>query len=211
MPKHDHKKINQAFVALTEETPAGQLRARDWLLIEENVERLLAAISGGQSVRRFCEAEGIAYSPVQRALTGDELEPRYRAAQEQMAEHLFGEQERICQLIEAGKMDGKDGGVILKNLEWRITKLNQRRYSDRIVQEQHTFDHTKMQMEAVRLLAGKPRRPAIEGEVIRPSLAAPDSAALRAFEQTKAKYPNALAALADDQPVDNVTLVTLGT
>ncbi len=176
MPKHDHVAINQTFVAPTDESPDTRTATQRWLADPANIERLMGAIASGQSVRRFCEKEGISYSPVQRALVTPELEPGYREAQEQMAEHLLGEMERVSQLIEDGKLDGKDGGVILKNLEWRVTKLNQRRYSDRQVVEQHTFDHTRAQMEAVRQLA-RAQRPAIEGQVVRPALPAPDHGA----------------------------------
>lgn len=179
-PKHDHAAINQSFVTESDESLPTRTATQAWLAVPDNVERLLETVSGGQSVRRFCEREGISYSPVQRALTSPAIEPRYRQAQEEMAEHLLGEMERVCAEIEAGKVDGKDGGVILKNLEWRVTKLNQRRYSDRQVIEQHLVDHAKLHRDALRALSALPR-PAIEGEVVRHRLThSPASEPLRA-------------------------------
>lgn len=205
MPKHDHAAIQQGFVATTDESKETRTLTQRWLADSENIDRLLEVVSGGQSLRRFCEKEGISYSPVQRALTGAELEPRYRAAQEDMAEHLMGEIERISRLVEGevlldehGKpvlnedglavmvagIDPKAAAVILDGLKWRITKLNQRRYSDKQVIEQHVIDHAKMHREAVRALAGAPRRPAIEGQVVRPALpATPDSVVERAARE----------------------------
>lgn len=183
MAKHDHKAIQQSFVATTPNDERSRTYTRDWLKVEENIELLLEVISGGQSLRRFCELHQLTYSPVQRALTSPALDARYRAAQEEMAEHLMGEIERISRLMEGevlmedGKpvlndegeailvkaMDPKAGAVILDGLKWRITKLNQRRYSDRIVQENHIIDHAKLQMEAVRSLARQPRPALIDG------------------------------------------------
>jgi hypothetical protein len=201
MPKNDHKSIHQAFVAKTDETDRGRSKASDWLRSTENVDRLLDAVASGQSLRRFCEAEGIAYATVQRALTVGDLEPRYRAAQEQMAEHLMGEIERISSRIEDGSLDPKAGAVILDGLKWRITKLNQRRYSDRIVQEQHTFDHTKMHIEAVRTLARQGRT--IEHEL--PALPAADRGAAPLLVRVDTSLPPDVVEMRSGQNVVRAT------
>lgn len=168
-PKHDWEQINQSYVARPPEEAQARTKTQAWLAHEENIERLLEAVSSGQSVRRFCEFEGIAYSPVQRRLTSDDLRGRYEGAQSEQAEHLLGEMERISGLLEAGEMDPKVGGVIMDSLKWRIQKLNQRKYSDRQVLEQHTYDHTKLQLEAVRQLARRP----IEARLVSPTGEAP--------------------------------------
>ena len=199
MPKHDHAAIQQGFVATTDEGPQARTHTQAWLAVAGNLERLLEVVSGGQSLRRFCEREGLSYSPVQRHLTSPDVEPLYREAQEQMAEHLMGEIERISQEIEGRvlynddgtpaldpktgepiviSMDPKAGAVILDGLKWRITKLNQRRYSDRQVVEQHVVDHAKLQMQAVRQLAARPRPALIDHDTQRPVPAAPLSAPL---------------------------------
>lgn len=178
MAKYDHKAINQTFVAPTDEGERSRTVTQTWLDEPKNIERILDVVASGQSLRRFCEREGLSYSAAQRRLTGDELISRYHEAQEQQGEHLLGEMERITKAIE-GKdlddneivpMDPKAGQVILENLRWRISKFNARRFSDRQVIEQHTYDHTKAHIEAVRALAGAARRPAIEGQVVRPAL-----------------------------------------
>ena len=198
MPKHDHAAIQQGFVATTPDDPESRYFTRNWLAVPDNIERLLETISSGQSLRRFCEKHGLTYSPVQRALTSDDLEPRYRAAQEEMAEHLLGEIERISKLVEGeilrdehgnavlnddgdaimvAGLDPKAAAVILDGLKWRITKLNQRRYSDRMINENHIIDHGKLHQQAIRELARRPRGQLIEGEVIRRELTAPVSEA----------------------------------
>lgn len=196
MPKFDHAAIQQAAVAHTDESENGRTLTQRWLEAPEHVDELLEAVSANESLRRFCQRAGIAYSSVQRALTGEILEERYRAAQEQAAEHLLGEMQRVQLALEGrdehgdlktktitkvskdgtrtqvevpDAMDPKVGAVILANLQWRVTKLNQRRYSDRQVLEQHTFDHTKAHLEAVRQLARHPRA-LIEGQVLRPAV-----------------------------------------
>jgi hypothetical protein len=155
-PKYDHKAISASFHARPPEGAEARTRTQKWLAVPENVERLLEDVSGGLSVRRICEQQGITYAPVQRFLTSDEMQARYYEAQEQHAEHLLGEMERITRAIEEGTVDPKAGAVIMDSLKWRITKLNARRYSDKQVIEQHQYDHTKMHLEAVRQLARRP-------------------------------------------------------
>lgn len=153
-PKHDWDKINRDLAVKPGQ--AVRTATQDWLAQGDNIERLLEAVSGGLSVRRFCDDEGITYAPVQRFLTAsDDMRGRYYQAQEDQAEHLLGEMERITQAIEAGTIDPKAASVILDSIKWRLSKFNARRYSDRQVIEQHSFDHTKAHIEAVRLLARK--------------------------------------------------------
>ena len=166
-PKNDWKKIVDDLQA---QPPGDEKRTRTqaWLMVPENIERLLEAVSCGLSVRRFCEHEDITYSPVQRYLTAtDEMRARYYSAQEDQAEHLLGEMERITQAIEHGSIDPKQGSVILDSIKWRLSKFNARRYSDRQVIEQHTFDHTKAHIEAVRQLAR--RGATIDGQLAGPA------------------------------------------
>jgi len=199
MPKHDHKAIQQSFVSTSDESAATRSKTSVWLSSADNIERLLEAISGGQSVRRFCEAECISYSPVQRALTSPDLEPRYRQAQEDVAEHLLGEIERISQKLEDDpEFDPKKAAVILDGLKWRITKLNQRRYSDRQVVEQHIVDHAKLQREAVLQLARRPSPALIDGASGR---LLPPQTPEQAFERTRERYGNAMRELADASPI----------
>jgi hypothetical protein len=171
--KHDHAAIQQTFVAVTPDDERSRFHTRDWLAVEGNVERLLEAVASGQSVRRYCERAQLTYAVVQRALTSDAWRELYHTAQEELAEHLMGECERVCEDIESGETDPKAGAVILANLQWRISKLNQRRYSDRQVIEQHVIDHAKMHRQAIANLARAPRQ-AIEGQVVRPALPAPE-------------------------------------
>jgi hypothetical protein len=168
--KYDYVAMNDASVVPTDESPSARTVTQRWLEEPSNVERLFELVSCGRPLRRFCESEGLAYSPIQRALTSAAHRDRYYEAQEQQAEHLLGEMERLSGLIEDATIDPKAGAVLLSNLQWRISKFNARRYSDRQVIEQHTFDHTAAHIEAVRALARQPRRPAIEGQVIRPIL-----------------------------------------
>lgn len=186
-PKHDHAAIQQGFVATTDEGPAARTRTQLWLADPDNVARLLATVSGGQSVRRFCESEGISYSPVQRALVSTH-EAAYRQAQEDMAEHLMGEIERISIKLERGELDPKAAAVILDGLKWRISKLNQRRYSDRQIVEQHVVDHAKIHRQALRELASRPR-PVIEGEVLRHRLTQEPASELLRRSQADAASP----------------------
>jgi hypothetical protein len=155
-PKYDHAAINQMHVARPPTEAQARTRTQAWLAVPENIDRLLETVTCGQSLRRFCEQEEIAYSPVQRALMTDALRPRYYAAQEEQAEHLLGEMERVTQRIESGDLEPKAGAVVLDSIKWRLSKFNARRYSDRQVIEQHTFDHTKAHVEAVRALARMP-------------------------------------------------------
>lgn len=150
--KYDHAELQQSFVASPPTEAEARTATQAWLRVPENIERLLEAVASGQSVRRFCERERISYSPVQRALTSPELEPRYRGAQEQQGEHLLGEMERITAKLESGELDPKTGSVILDSLKWRMSKFNAR-YNDRQVIEQHQFNHTQAHIEAVRALA----------------------------------------------------------
>lgn len=174
-PKNDWKKIVDDLQAQPPGEAEARTRTQAWLAVPENVERLLEAVSCGLSVRRFCEKEEITYSPVQRHLTGtDEMRARYYAAQEDQAEHLLGEMERITQAIEDGSVDPKQGSVILDSIKWRLSKFNARRYSDRQVIEQHTFDHTKAHIEAVRQLAR--RGTTIDGQLASPGPGGPTRA-----------------------------------
>jgi hypothetical protein len=189
MPKYDYVAMNEA--AVVPDNKAASTATQAWLQDPDNVDAVIESVSEGKSLRRFCEARSLSYSAVQRALTGEALDARYRAAQEELAEHLLGEMDRISRQLEdvqtvvdptTGRpmldkygsvvttaMDPKAAGVILSNLQWRVTKLNQRRYSDKQVVEQHTFDHTKAHIEAVRRLGRMPR-PALEGRAARPAL-----------------------------------------
>lgn len=185
MSKYDYKAMNDAHVVPTDESERGRTVTQIWLAEPSNVEKLFEIVSCGKPLRRYCETEGLAYSSIQRALTSAAHRDRYYEAQEQQAEHLLGEMERISVLIEGDvlidpktgepvidgdgtpvrtALDPKAGAVLLSNLQWRISKFNARRYSDRQVIEQHTFDHTQAHIEAVRALARQPRRPAIEGQ-----------------------------------------------
>lgn len=175
-PKNDWSKIADDLAAKPPGEAEARTRTQAWLQVPENVDRLLEAVSCGLSVRRFCEQEEITYSPVQRYLTStDDMRARYYAAQEDQAEHLLGEMERITQAIEHGTVDPKQGSVILDSIKWRLSKFNARRYSDRQVIEQHTFDHTKAHIEAVRQLARRGTT-IIDGQLASPDQAGPTRA-----------------------------------
>lgn len=187
MPRNDYEAVNRE-VAGKPDNKRATSKTKSWMQSPENLERMLDAIAAGRSLRRFCEDEGLTYSVAQAALVRDH-EPAYRAAQEREAEHLLGEQLRIMEKLEAGDIDAKAASVILDTLRWRITKFNQRRFGDRQVIEQHTFDHTRMHVEALRQLARAPRAgiltgqgtprlglqaaqealPALDGEVLEPA------------------------------------------
>lgn len=182
-PKNDWQKIAEDLQVQPPDGDDVRTRTQAWLAVPENIERLLEAVSCGLSVRRFCEQQEITYSPVQRMLTAtDEMRNRYYQAQEDQAEHLLGEMERITQAIEHGTIDPKQGSVILDSIKWRLSKFNARRYSDRQVIEQHTFDHTKAHIEAVRSLA-RLGRPAIDGQLAAPAQSGPTRAIVYTREE----------------------------
>lgn len=197
MPKYDHQAIGESFIAKPPtERGKALTRTQSWLSEASNVEELLEAVACGDSLRRLCVRHQLAYAPVQRFLASPAMRDRYHTAQAEQTEHLMGEIARIQRELEGRDEDGelkyrdvkvvardgterteqvvdamdpKIGAVILDSLKWRISKLNPARYSDRQVLEQHTFDHTKAHIDAVRQLARQPR-PELVGRDVTPRL-----------------------------------------
>jgi hypothetical protein len=121
---------------------------------------MLTWIASGYSLRDYCRTHDIAYGTVQARLTGDELRERYEAARITQAETCLDEISELESKVESGELDPKAGAVLIGSKQWRMERLNPRRYSPRSSQtvDVRQWDMTKMHEQALKQLARTQRR-----------------------------------------------------
>jgi hypothetical protein len=153
-------------------------RTHDYITDPVKLDAIFAWIIDGYSLRDFCAANDIAYSTVQESFSKTpELQARYEAARAMQAETCMDEIAALEKLVESGKLDPRAGQVVIGSRQWRMERLNPKRYSPRTRQEvdiRH-FDMAKLHALALRELAKRPRMvvKALETKEKAPALPAP--------------------------------------
>lgn len=141
-------------------------RTQKFLADEEQVEDLLAYIAAGGRLREFCMQKDLTYSTVQERITSsDAVMPRYQSAMDARSDLERERIEEIIELVENGQMDPKAGAVAIGGRQWLAKTMNRRRYGDQQVVDVAVTDKTRLHIEALRLIARRPRRQ-ITAEVI---------------------------------------------
>lgn len=165
-------------------------RTREYLSDPAKLDSVFAWIMDGYSLRDFCAANDIAYATVQEAFTKTpELQGRYETARAIQAETCMDEIAALEKLVEQGKLDPRAGQVVIGSRQWRMERLNPKRYSPRTRQEvdiRH-FDMARLHALALRELAKRPRMvaKALEEKQKAPALPAPGSVVLDAVIVTE--------------------------
>lgn len=144
-------------------------RTQAFLADVEEVDDLLAYIAAGGRLRDFCVQRDLVYSTVQERITSsDGTSVRYQAAMDARSDLERERIEEIIEKVERGEMDPKAGAVAIGGRQWLAKTMNRRRYGDQQVVDVAVTDKTRLHIEALRLLARKPRRELsiIQGEFI---------------------------------------------
>lgn len=125
----------------------------------ELLDDLFANISSGESLVNYCKIHDIPFSTVQAALTSRaDLEPRYRAAVEARSELHREQIERLVGQVEEGTIDPKAAAVAIGGRQWLAKAMNRKRYGDQQTVDVAVTDKTQLHLEALRLLARRPRQ-----------------------------------------------------
>lgn len=151
-------------------------RTREYLSDAAKLDSIFAWIMDGYSLRDFCAAHDIAYSTVQEAFTkSPELQGRYETARAIQAETCMDEIAALEKLVESGTLDPRAGQVVIGSRQWRMERLNPKRYSPRTQQtvDVRHFDMAKLHALALRELAKRPRMVARITNEKAPALPAP--------------------------------------
>lgn len=188
-----------------DEIRARRERTRAFLQDAEAVDEFMERVAAGEGVRSLCDSLKLAYATVQRHLSND---PRYDAALDQRAYAVMEGIEEIEQLVLADELDPKKADVLIKSMQFRLERLNPRRFGARQqIDVKHT-DMTRLHLEAMRTLARAPRL--IEATVV-PELPAPT--VRQDLEGIAQRYKPALDGLAgaSDPIVPIGTIETIGT
>lgn len=141
-------------------------RAQRYLTDPELLDDIFQHISAGQSLRDYCVVHDIPFSTVQRKLSADpDLEPQYRAAIEARSEVHREQIEALVEQVERGEIDPKAAAVAIGGRQWLAKAMNRKRYGDQQVVDVAVTDKTKLHLEALRMLARRPRREIIATQV----------------------------------------------
>jgi len=163
-------------------------RTIEFLASEDSLEDLFAHISAGQSLRDYCVVKDMPYSTVQSALRGTEaLEARYQAALDARSDLQRDKIEEIVEQVERGDIDPKAAAVAIGGRQWLAKVMNRKRYGDQQVVDVAVTDKTRLHLEALRLLARRPRAQVEVAQVPPVALPVKELDAIEAaFEEIKA-------------------------
>lgn len=92
------------------------------------IRTALELISGGQSVRKACEAAGIARTVFLENVDGDQ----YARAREAQADAHFDEMAELEAECRAGTLDPQAFRALLDSRKWRLARMRPRVYGDRV-------------------------------------------------------------------------------
>lgn len=134
-------------------------RCQQHLTDPELLDDMFQHISAGQSLRDYCVVHDIPFSTVQGVLTTrEDLVPRYQSAMEARSEVHREQIEKLVEQVERGEIDPKAAAVAIGGRQWLAKSMNRKRYGDQQVIDVAVTDKTRLHLEALRLLARRPRR-----------------------------------------------------
>jgi len=145
--------------------------------IEACWDEILEAVAGDGQIQVKCAALGVDPSHVRvYRLARPEREKEWQAAREQSADYFA---EKIAEIASSDKADHAIARVKLDAYRWLASKRNPRVYSDKQTLDVNvrTIDLTRIIADANARLSAA-RQQAIEGEVLRQALPAPELDAL---------------------------------
>lgn len=140
-------------------------RTQAFLSDAEQIDELLGYIAAGGRMHDYCKERDLVYTTVHGRITAnDELMPRYQSAMDARSDLQREEIERLIDQVERGEMDAKAAAVAIAGRQWVAKVLNRRRYGDQQVVDVAVTDKTRLHIEALRLIARRPRKelPVIE-------------------------------------------------
>lgn len=98
----------------------------------DRIEAALQRIACGDSVRKACEAVGMARSTLFDALDSDAIAARYARARAMQADEHHGRIRELAEQVVRGEVGYNEGRVAIDALKWSAAKLHPQVYGDRI-------------------------------------------------------------------------------
>lgn len=114
---------------------------------EERISLVLEHVSAGLSVRKACEAAGIALTTFLKNVDGEQ----YARARDAQADAHFDEMADLEEACRDGALDPQAFRALLDSRKWRLARMRPRVYGDRVTVDNTSSDGSMKPVPSVTL------------------------------------------------------------